>query len=300
MKLPMNSKGLCLLGLLAFATPGWSAPYLLSTVSVPVAVTNPPPASLNQTITSSDSTLPLSVSTSVGGYSASAFAQSDFGVLRAAASSFIGFYSGIYGYGSGATSQFGDDLFLNVPVGQQSARVVFGLDLLQTHELNINGGEGLYFGASFISRPGSGVGLLGHAHCGTSGTTPGAIGYGGSYGSVQNLNIPLSGTCTLDVPVTAGELVKLELSAFVSLTALGREAPSMLDATNTVKVTSTGWVDGAGRFTAGAFTGVSGTTYPTATVPEPGSTLGMLSAALGGLMTLRRRRKTGTPPTTCA
>ncbi|MBK5294234.1 MAG: PxKF domain-containing protein [Acidobacteriia bacterium] len=257
----MQLKFVCVFVLLAAATPGWSEVWLSSWVSVPNVVTYPPPEPLQQAIISYDN-LPISVSSTSGDLYASAFAQSNYGVLRASVSNYTGLGTIIYRYESHAQSLFMDDIFLDVPVDQQWARVVFSYNLSQTHATDVNSWEQVSFVSMINSRRVSPVGSLGIAHCGTG---PGGIGYGEGYGAPLNgLDIPLSATCTLDAPVNAGEQVKLELYSHIVLTSIGYASPSGLDATHTVKVVSTGWVNSAGTFTAAPFTGASGATYPPA------------------------------------
>ena len=268
----MRLRFVCISVFLFAAIPSWAETRLVSAAVIPKAVTQPPPTPLTTEIDRNDN-LPvsLSIAASANGCSASAsaFAQSDYGVLRASAFSSIGLDNrcGVYDIESGAASEFFDDFYLNVPAGQQLARMVFSYNVSQTHNAGPFGGESLDFAAIIISRPGwGGTGLLGVVHCGTDPGNPGVLSASGS-GFVYNLDIPLSAICTLDAPVTAGLQVKLEVNAFIQLSAAGFSTVSSLDASHTVKVISTGWVDSSGVFTAAPFTGASGAIYPPAGPP---------------------------------
>lgn len=258
----MQLRWTCVSVLLAAAIPSWAQSGLLSTAVTPNART----ASAGSTEIDGTDNLPVSllINGLCGGLSASAFAQSDYGVLRASAFSNVGTTNAcMWAIESFALSEFFDEFFLNVPAGQQFARMVFSYNVSQTHNAGPFGGEGLDFAANIVSRPGwSGTGLLGNVHCGTNPSNPSVLDYINGSGFVYNLDIPLSAICTLDAPVTSGQPVKLEVNAFIQLYADGRSAASGLDASHTVKVTSTGWVDGSGHFTPASFTGISGAAYP--------------------------------------
>jgi len=259
--------------LILSALPCSAGAVLFSRVSAPLAITEPRPAIVVPIVDRNDN-LPNLLEVSAGGYSVSAFAQSDFGVLRASVYNSIGVTAPyIYPAESFAMSEFSDDLFLTVPLGFTSVRLMFGLEDQLSHDPNnISGGEALHFAASMITRPGNGIGLLGTANCDTS---------------AQNTAIPGSATCVLTAPVTPGQSIKLELNAFMVLFALGREGISGINASHTAAVTSTGWVSDDNQFTPAAFTGVSGSTYAfTEAVPEPGTVLLVASALC--LVALRR------------
>ncbi|MCX6598141.1 MAG: hypothetical protein NTV70_17435 [Acidobacteria bacterium] len=276
---------------LVVAAPAWATPALFSAASVPALYSYPLPSPPQTSVIRNDNTA-AAASVEAGDYYATGFAQSDYGVLKASASSYLGttYNQPILYYSSQGLSKFTDDVVVNAPVGQSFARFVFDLSVAQVH--NTGGDSELYFAASVISRPASGIGFLGTAHCGTSAGAPGAISYGGSYGYVYGTSIPLSATCALDAPVTPGAATKIEVEAFISLIVVGWGNPESLNATNTVKLISTGWVDGNKNFTPASFTGESGTTYPIIStggaVPEPASGI-MAASCLAAVLLMRNR-----------
>ncbi|MBL8176411.1 MAG: PEP-CTERM sorting domain-containing protein [Bryobacterales bacterium] len=264
--------------LLTGAMPATPAVLLYSSVSVPkLNDTNPAPVQTQETLTATDNQA-INLFRSDGIAYVSAYAQSGFGRLRVSAASYQPPGSLFFWNESSGLSRFDDEFLLNVPIGQVSVRFVFQFHVSQV--LDAQGvahgmdSQGLHFATHLESWTPNGQQLLSGASCGTA----------GGQGFVYNFQISTSATCTLDVPVTSGQ-VRLITTNFVQLYTRGLENPTSLDATNTLALSQTGWLDALGHFTAAQFQGDSGTLYPyidpSSNVPEPWTTplLGVLAAA---------------------